>query len=177
MSDAGSNDPYDPNRPGQPAPGTPPPPPAPPWGSNPPPTPDQPGHEGQPGQPGGQWTGGQLSGQQFGQPEYGGQPAHGQQYGQQYGHQYGQPGGSPPPNYLVWAILSTLLCCLPLGIASIVFSAQVNSKYSAGDVAGAQESSAKAKKFAIWSAVVGLVLAAIYLVVVVFLAAGSYTTT
>jgi len=168
MSDAGSNDPHDPNRPSQPAPGTPPLPPAPPWGSNPPPAPDQPGQEGQPGQAGGQWTGGQLSGQQFGQPEYG---------GQQYGQQYGQPGGSPPPNYLVWAILSTLLCCLPLGIASIVFSAQVNSKYAAGDVAGAQESSAKAKKFAIWSAVVGLVLAAIYLVVVVFLAAGSYTTT
>ena len=29
----------------------------------------------------------------------------------------------PPPNYLVWAILSTLFCCLPLGIASIVFLA------------------------------------------------------
>jgi len=173
MSDAGSNDPYDPNRPGQPAPGTPPPPPAPPWGSNPPPAPDQPEQGGQPGQAGGQWTGGQLGGQQFGQPQYGGQ-----QYGQPaYGQQYGQPGGSPPPNYLVWAILSTLLCCLPLGIASIVFSAQVNSKYSAGDVAGAQESSAKAKKFAIWSAAVGLVLAAVYLVAVVFLAAGSYTTT
>ena len=81
--------------------------------------------------------------QPYGQPQYG-QP--------QYGQPYGQPAGAPPQNYLVWAILSTLFCCLPLGIASIVFAAQVNGKYQAGDHAGAQESSEKAKKFAIWSA-------------------------
>jgi hypothetical protein len=52
----------------------------------------------------------------------------------------------------VWAILSTVLCCLPLGIASIVFAAQVDSKWSAGDYAGARESSQKAKMFAIISA-------------------------
>lgn len=162
MSDTGSNDPYDPDRPSQPAPGTPPPPPAAPqWGSNPPAAPDQ------PGQAGGAWTGGQLSGQQFGQPAYG-QPA--------YGQQYGQPAGSPPPNYLVWAIVSTVLCCLPLGIASIVFAAQVNGKYASGDVAGAQQSSAKAKKFAIWSAVVGLVLGILYVVVSVLIVVGSDPT-
>lgn len=71
-------------------------------------------------------------------------------------------GGTPPPNYLIWAILSTVLCCLPLGIASIVFAAQVNGKWAAGDVAGAQESSAKAKKFAIWAAIAGVVFIIIY---------------
>ena len=80
---------------------------------------------------------------------------------------YGQPAGSPPPNYLVWAILTTLFCCLPLGVVSIVFAAQVNGKCAAGDVAGAQESSRKAKKFAIWSAVVGLVVGVLYLLVIV----------
>lgn len=100
-------------------------------------------------------------GQQFGQPQPG-QPA------------YGQPAyGQPPPNYLVWAILSTVLCCLPLGIASIVFAAQVNGKYAAGDLAGARESSQKAKKFAIWSAVVGLVIAVIYIVGIVLVASVS----
>ena len=55
-------------------------------------------------------------------------------------------GGQPrPSNYLVQAILVTLCCCLPFGIAAIVFSAQVNSKYDAGDYAGALESSKKAK--------------------------------
>lgn len=82
----------------------------------------------------------------------------------QYGQPVPQPGSSPPPNYLVWAILSTLFCCLPLGIVSIVYAAQVNSKYSAGDVVGAQASSAKAKQFAIWSAIAGAVAIAIYVV-------------
>ena len=59
-------------------------------------------------------------------------------------------GGYPPPNYLVWAILSTVLFCLPFGIASIVFSTQVNTRWAMGDAAGAQAASGKAKKFAIW---------------------------
>jgi hypothetical protein len=71
----------------------------------------------------------------------------------------GQPSmGSPPPNYLVWSILTTIFCCLPLGIVSIVFAAQVNSKWAAGDVAGAQDSSAKARRWAIWGAVIGVIL-------------------
>lgn len=85
---------------------------------------------------------------------------------------YGGQGaaGTPPPNYLVWAILSTVLCCLPLGVASIVFSTQVNSKWALGDVAGAQDSSAKAKKFAIWSAIAWVIVAALYLIFFVVLA-------
>ena len=159
MSDSGStgsNDPYDPNRPPPPPPSSPPPPPSgdqptqPQWGTNPP------------------------EGQQGGQPAQPGQPYGSPQYGApQYGQPYGQPAGSPPPNYLVWAILSTIFCCLPLGIASIVFAAQVNGKYAAGDVAGAQESSRKAKQFAIWSAVVGVVVGALYAVAVVAAGVGS----
>src|SRR6476469_5852399 len=75
--------------------------------------------------------------------------------------------GAPPPNYLVWAILTTLFCCLPLGIVSIVFAAQVNSKFAAGDVAGAQESSNKAKQFAMWSAIAGVVIIGLYVLLVV----------
>lgn len=85
---------------------------------------------------------------------------------------YGQ-GGTPPPNYLVWAILTTIFCCLPLGVVSIVFAAQVNSKFTAGDVLGAQESSRKAKLWAIWSAVAGVVFISIYVVLMVFVFAAS----
>lgn len=81
------------------------------------------------------------------------------------------PYGSPPDNYLVWAILSTVFCCLPLGVASIVFAAQVNGKWAAGDYAGAQDSSTKAKQFAIWSAVVSVVLLVLGVVLAVLLAA------
>jgi hypothetical protein len=59
--------------------------------------------------------------------------------------------GTPPavvPNYLVQAILVTFCCCLPLGIASIIFASQVNTKLAVGDVAGAMESSRQAKLFA-----------------------------
>jgi Interferon-induced transmembrane protein len=153
--------------------GSPPPPPdpnqPPSHGQEPPPYFQQPPAYGQ--QPPGQF-GQQPSGQfgQFGQqpPAYGQQP-----FGQA---PYGQPVGAPPSNYLVWAILSTLLCCLPLGIASIVFAAQVNSKFAAGDLAGAQEASRKAKSFAIWSAVVGLAVGVLWIVVVVA-AAGSGSST
>jgi hypothetical protein len=49
------------------------------------------------------------------------------------------------PNYLWQSIVVTACCCLPFGIAAIVFAAQVNSKLAAGDVQGAMESSRKAK--------------------------------
>ena len=89
---------------------------------------------------------------------------------------YGGVQGSPPPNYLVWAIVSTVLCCLPLGIASIVFSTQVNSKWAMGDVAGAQAASEKAKKFAIWSAIAAAIVAVVYVLFFVLLAKTSSNT-
>lgn len=56
-------------------------------------------------------------------------------------------GGNLPsiPNYLVHAILATVFCCLPFGIVSIVYAAQVNSKIAAGDYAGAVDASDKAR--------------------------------
>ena len=80
---------------------------------------------------------------------------------------YQQPGGPPPPNYLVWAILSTIFCCLPLGIPAIVFASQVNSKWQMGDYAGAQESSRKAKNFSLWSTIAGVVVAVLYILLVI----------
>ena len=48
-------------------------------------------------------------------------------------------------NYLVFAILATVLCCLPAGIPAIVYASQVNSKLQLGDIAGAQLASKNAK--------------------------------
>ena len=55
------------------------------------------------------------------------------------------------PNHLVWAILATLFCCLPLGIVSIVYAAKVDGLRLAGNLEGAREMSHKAKMWAIWS--------------------------
>jgi hypothetical protein len=68
------------------------------------------------------------------------------------------PPGQQIPNYLVQAILVTLCCCLPGGIAAIVYASQVSSKQAAGDIAGAQDSSQKAKMWCWISLGVGLVL-------------------
>jgi len=73
------------------------------------------------------------------------------------------------PNNLVWAILTTLFCCLPAGIVSIVYAAQVNGKLAAGDIAGAQASSATAKKWAIWSAIAWVVVVVLYVLFFVVL--------
>ncbi len=61
------------------------------------------------------------------------------------------------PTHLVKAILTTLFCCLPLGIASIVFASQVNTKELQGDIAGAQEASNKADSFANWGIGLGVI--------------------
>jgi hypothetical protein len=74
------------------------------------------------------------------------------------------PPGVIVPNYLVFAILATVLCCLPTGIVAIVFAAQVNSKLQAGDWAGAQAASKTAKIWCWVSLGLGLGVAAIYVV-------------
>lgn len=81
-------------------------------------------------------------------------------------------GGPPPPNYLVQSILVTLCCCLPVGIAAIVFAAQVNSKHAAGDIAGAQEASRKAKMFC-WIALVAGIITNTIVVILQMMAAGA----
>ena len=70
-----------------------------------------------------------------------------------------QQAGAPVPrvpNYLVQAILVTLFCCVPFGIVSIVYAAQVNGKLQAGDYAGAVEVSKKARTWCWVSFGIGL---------------------
>lgn len=80
-----------------------------------------------------------------------------------------QPGGGvpagQPDNNLVWAILVTVLCCLPLGIVSIVKSTQVSGLWNQGRYAEAQKAADDAKKFAMWAAIAGVAFAVIYLVI------------
>jgi hypothetical protein len=84
-----------------------------------------------------------------------------------------QPGGQMPPprpkNWLVESILVTIFCCLPFGIAGIVYSSSVNSKYDVGDYAGALYSSQQAGK---WTKIgfwigIALVVINIFLVFVI----------
>jgi len=45
---------------------------------------------------------------------------------------------------------------------SIVYPAQVNGKLVAGNIAGAQASAAKSKKWAIWSTIAAVVVGVLY---------------
>jgi Interferon-induced transmembrane protein len=67
------------------------------------------------------------------------------------------------PNQMAWAILTTLFCCLPLGIVSIVYAAQVDGKRAAGDIEGARTASQKAGFWAIASAASVFVLVALWI--------------
>ncbi|BAV43489.1 CD225/dispanin family protein [Mycobacterium ulcerans] len=81
-----------------------------------------------------------------------------------------QPGYAPEPdNYLIWAILTTLFCCLPLGIVSIVYSSKVSGLWAQGRYAEAQAASASAKKWAIISAIGGVVVAVAFAVIYIAL--------
>lgn len=112
---------------------------------------------GQSGYGYGQTNNGQ-DGYSYGQPDNG-QGGYG--YGQLDPNQggYGQPvkqiSGTP---YLIFSILVTLCCCLPLGIAGIVYASKINSLQKMGDYAGAQEAAKKAKIYMIIGAVVGLIV-------------------
>ena len=71
----------------------------------------------------------------------------------------------PPKSGLVNAIFATLCCCMPAGVVSIVYAAQVNSKWTAGDYAGAQDAAKKANMWATIAVVLGLILILIQIVV------------
>ena len=73
-----------------------------------------------------------------------------------------QTPGVDVQNYLVFAILTTVLCCLPAGIPAIVYAAQVNAKLQAGDIAGAQLASKNAKMWCWISASAGLAVGVIW---------------
>jgi Interferon-induced transmembrane protein/TIR domain len=69
-----------------------------------------------------------------------------------------------PENYLVWSILVTLFCCLPLGAVAIYYSTQVNKHYDAGDMAKALQASKTTRTWIIVCAVTGLAVFAIYVI-------------
>ena len=66
-----------------------------------------------------------------------------------------------PNSYLALAIISTILCCLPTGIVSIVYATKVNSLYEDGNYNEATKASKNAKTWGLVSigiAVLGWVL-------------------
>lgn len=79
------------------------------------------------------------------------------------------PTGAPPENNLVWAILCTVLCCMPLGVVAIIKSTKVKELWLQGDHAGAQKAADDAKKYSIWGLALGAIVIVLYIIFMVVL--------
>ncbi len=71
-----------------------------------------------------------------------------------------------PDNNLVWGILTTILCCLPLGIVSILSAIKVDNLWNSGQHEAAIAEAKKAKQWAIYAAITGAIVGMIYIMAV-----------
>ena len=87
---------------------------------------------------------------------------------------YGTGYGAVPrvPSYMGWAIAVLILCFWPTGIVAVVHASRVNNRLALGDVAGAQESSRKAKTWC-W---VTFVIAIVWVALIIIAAAAGWWT-
>lgn len=79
----------------------------------------------------------------------------------------------PPKTWLVESILVTILCCLPFGIAGIVYASKVESLFNAGDIQGAENASKEAGKWTKIGFGIGIAVVLLYIIfMVVFVGLG-----
>lgn len=73
--------------------------------------------------------------------------------------QYQNSGGAPNSGtpYMILAIFTVLMCCMPLGIVSIIYASRINGLLRTGDYAGARDAAGKVKLFSIIGIIGGLV--------------------
>ena len=73
--------------------------------------------------------------------------------------------GAPPNDNLVMAIIA-LLCCWPFAIPALMNATQVESKWRAGDQAGAIEAANQAKRWSTIAIGAGIAVTVLYLLFV-----------
>jgi len=74
-------------------------------------------------------------------------------------------GQKPPKSWLVESILASIFCCTPFGIVGIFNATKVESRFYAGDIAGANHASAEAAK---WTKVAMFVQLGILICYIIF---------
>jgi hypothetical protein len=79
------------------------------------------------------------------------------------------------PSYMGWAIAVLILCFWPTGIAAVVYASQVDNKLAFGDIAGAQESSRKAKMWCWITFGIGIGWIVIAIIIALVFAAATVT--
>lgn len=69
-----------------------------------------------------------------------------------------QPQPEPcPPTNLVWAIITTVLCCIPPGIVAIFYALKVSNKYREDDIEGAKRASETGAWWCIAAIILGII--------------------
>ena len=76
-----------------------------------------------------------------------------------------QPAMPKPGSNMILAVLTTVCCCLPLGIVRIVYAPKVDGLYFAGDYAGALAAAKSARTWSVIGIVASLVIGIIYLLI------------
>lgn len=89
-----------------------------------------------------------------------------QRPGQAYQQPINNPQMPPPNTNLVWAILSTIFCCLPLGIVAIVKATKVENLWYHGYHEEAYRQARSAGRWAMWSAIIPVILWILYFLLI-----------
>lgn len=70
-----------------------------------------------------------------------------------------------PKTWMAESILVTIFCCLPFGIAGIVYAAKVSALYAAGRTEEAEAASKNAGKWTKIGFIVGLIVIVVYTII------------
>ncbi len=79
-----------------------------------------------------------------------------------------------PETHMTKAILCTLFCCLPFGIAAIVNASEVSSAYMSGNYDLALQKSMNAEKWCNWSFIAAAIWVALYFILYVIYGASLF---
>lgn len=71
-----------------------------------------------------------------------------------------------PRNHLLLAILTTVFCCLPLGIVSIIYAAKTDDAWNVGKYEDAMFYSKKARSYALWGIFSLVILFVLYVILI-----------
>jgi hypothetical protein len=88
--------------------------------------------------------------------------------------QTAKPAPVCPDTHMTKAILITLFCCLPFGIAAIVNASEVSSAYMSGNYNLALMKSQNADKWCTWGLVSGAIWVALYILMYVIYGASLF---
>lgn len=68
-----------------------------------------------------------------------------------------------PPSYMIWSVLALVFCCLVPGIVAVIYSSQVTTRYTQGDLEGSRRASRMAQIWIIISFITGILWSTLYL--------------